>query len=309
MTITTRSYELDADFEGVSDFLYSLYEPYNRDGNCFQPIWEYAYTHPFTDPGLMHNVRIWEDDGAMIGLAFFETELVDTFFCVHSDYPDIKADMMLYAQSHLTGLTRAGDTLSRVYLSEFDQIFLQTAKSMGYVRRPLRDRHMYCFDIPDPFPEIDLPPGFSLTDMEETYDLYKMDRVLWRGFDHPGEPPENGVEDRKRMQSGPHYRKDLAVVVQAPNGDFAAFSGLWYDHVNRFAYVEPVATDPDYRRLGIGKSAVMEGIRRCAQLGATVAYVWSDQEFYKAMGFWKAHSHLCLQRVITSAQVTEERSF
>ena len=44
---------------------------------------------------------------------------------------------------------------------------------------------------------------------------------------------------------------------------------------------------PDFRRMGLGKAAVWEGIRRCALLGATVAYVGSDQAFYKAIGFTK----------------------
>ena len=48
------------------------------------------------------------------------------------------------------------------------------------------------------------------------------------------------------MQSGPHFRKDLTIVVEAPNGEFVSYCGMWYDAVNRFGYVEPVATDPDY---------------------------------------------------------------
>jgi predicted N-acetyltransferase YhbS len=32
---------------------------------------------------------------------------------------------------------------------------------------------------------------------------------------------------------------------------------------------------------------VLEGVRRCGQLGATAAYVGSDQPFYQALGFRK----------------------
>lgn len=76
-----------------------------------------------------------------------------------------------------------------------------------------------------------------------------------------------------------------------------AFSGLWFEPVNKFGYVEPVATDPDYRRLGLGRAAVLEGIRRCGEFGATVAYVGLDQPFYFALGsrklspqnYWSKH--------------------
>ncbi len=79
----------------------------------------------------------------------------------------------------------------------------------------------------------------------------------------------------------------------APDGSFVAFSGTWHEKINHFAYVEPVATDPDYRRMGLGKAAVLEGIRRCAAEGGTVAYVGSYQEFYQAIGFRKAFVNQC----------------
>jgi predicted N-acetyltransferase YhbS len=87
------------------------------------------------------------------------------------------------------------------------------------------------------------------------------------------------------MQSGPNFRKDLTIVVESPAGDFVSFCGLWYEPVNRYAYVEPLATDPDYRRMGLARAAVWEGVRRCLELGAKEVFVGSDQEFCKAIGF------------------------
>jgi predicted N-acetyltransferase YhbS len=68
---------------------------------------------------------------------------------------------------------------------------------------------------------------------------------------------------------------------------------MWYESVNQYAYVEPVATDPDYRRMGLGKAAVLEGIRRCGELGATVAYVGNDLLFYQSIGFKKVYTGEC----------------
>ena len=86
---------------------------------------------------------------------------------------------------------------------------------------------------------------------------------------------------------------NLKIVVAAPDGNFAAFCGMFYQPTHRYAYVEPVATDPDYRRLGLGKAAVLEGIRRCADLGATTAYVGSDLPFYLAIGFKVIYTSDC----------------
>jgi predicted N-acetyltransferase YhbS len=95
------------------------------------------------------------------------------------------------------------------------------------------------------------------------------------------------------MFDTPKARRDLKIAVAAPNGDFVAFCGMFYEPTGRFAYVEPVATDPDYRRLRLGKAAVLEGIRRCGVLGATVSYVGSDQPFYRAIGFRKVYDSEC----------------
>jgi predicted N-acetyltransferase YhbS len=147
--------------------------------------------------------------------------------------------------------------------------------------------------IPTPFPPIRLPEGFHLQSLADENDLRKVHRVLHRGFDHPGEPPEDGLGGRRKMQSGPHFRHDLTIVAVAPDGDYVAFCGMWIDAANRLAYVEPVATDPDYRRRGLGSAVVLEGIRRCGQEGATVAYVGSEMPFYRSLGFRRLYTSEC----------------
>ena len=141
---------------------------------------------------------------------------------------------------------------------------------------------------------MDLPEN----DLQDDNNVLKIDRVLWRGFDHEGEPPQDSPEDRKKVQSAPNFRKDLNIVVEAPDGHFVSYSGTWFEGTNRIAYVEPVATDPDYRRRGLGRAAVLEGIRRCGELGATVAYVGSDLAFYMAIGFTKIHASQCWTRYL-----------
>jgi hypothetical protein len=45
--------------------------------------------------------------------------------------------------------------------------------------------------------------------------------------------------------------------------------------------------------MGLGRAAILEGIRRCGVLGATVAYFGSAQEFYRAIGFTKRFDRRC----------------
>jgi predicted N-acetyltransferase YhbS len=287
MAVRLRHYDSEADFTAISDFLTRHYQPGNRDGNWFQPIWEYAYTHPWFDESALGQIGIWEDGGEVVGVATYESRLGEAFFNTHPAYAHLKREMLAYAEENLCRTREDGGRYLKVYVNDFDTAFEAVVAARGYQLDPPSHRPMSRFVIPAPFPPIRLPEGFCLRSLADENDLRKVHRVLYRGFNHPGEPPADGIEGRKRMQSGPHFRRDLTIVVRAPSGDYVSYCGMWYDQANRVGYVEPVATDPDYRRRGLGRAAVLEGIRRCGQLGATVAYVGSDQPFYLAIGFRK----------------------
>lgn len=282
-----------ADFAAISRFLTGLYRPGNRDGNWLQPVWEYAYTHPWFDESALGEIGIWEDGGDIVGVATYELRLGEAFFHAHHDYAHLKPDMLAYAEMHLPSRDEEGRRSLKAFVPDVDGAFSEVVAARGYRLEPNSRRPMSQFVIPSPFPPISLPTGFRLTSLAEHNDLRQMSRVLHRGFNHPGEPPADAIEGCRKMQSGPNFRKDLAVVVEAPTGEFVAYCGMWFDHANRFGYVEPVATDPDYRRRGLGRAAVLEGIRRCGELGATVAYVATDMPFYLSFGFGKLFDVNC----------------
>jgi len=293
MTIRTRRYDHPRDFERVSDFLIQHYQPGHRDGNWLQPAWEYMHNHPALDESALDRIGIWEDGGEIVAVVHYESALGEAFFQLKPDYAQLKPEMLDYAEGQLYGLSRTGRRYVHAYIHGPDLGFAALARSRGYQRAPQHDRPLSRFIIPDPFPEIVLPDGYRLKSLQQDNDMVEIDRVLWRGFDHAGESPPENIEERRKVQSAPNFRKDLNIVVEAPGGYFVSYSGTWFESTNRYAYVEPVATDPDYRRRGFARAAVLEGIRRCAELGATVAYVGSDLAFYIAIGFEKIHTSQC----------------
>lgn len=295
MTPTLRSY-VPTDFGRVSQFLIEHFLPGNRDGNWLQPEWEYMHTHPNLDESALARIGVWQQDGAIVGVANYETTLGEAFFQVHPEHAGLKPAMLEYAEARLCETLPDGGRRLRAYINDFDQDFSRLVEARGYAvaedcRRPLSGLR-----IPSSFPQSDLPPGFRLKSLADDNDIAKVHRVLWRGFNHEGEPPDEGLEGRRKMQSGPNFRKDLTIVVEAPSGDFATFCGLWFQPVNQFAYVEPVATDPAYRRMGLAQAGLWEGLRRCAALGATEAFVGSEQPLYLALGFTRLHDTVCWER-------------
>jgi len=298
MGLILRAYQSPGDYQRVSDFLTQHYLPGNADGNWIAPAWEYMHYHPALNSDVLDRIGIWEEDGKIVAVAHYEWRLGEAFFEVDPAYRAMRYEMLQYAEEALAGETPEGGKTLRVYVNDNDPDFQALVRSRGYQIDLNETRPMYRFDIPDPFPPIAVAEGFRLKSLADECDWAKVHRVMWRGFNHPGEPPagEEELESRRKMFDTPSARRDLKIVTQAPDGNFASFCGMFYEPVRRFAYVEPVATDQAYRRLGLGKAAVLEGIRRCGQLGVTVAYVGSDQAFYQAIGFKKVYDSQCWEK-------------
>jgi len=294
--ITRRSYEGQNDYWAISAFLKRHHQPVNADGNWLEPIWEYMHGHPALDETALRKIRIWEDGGEIIAVVNYESGLGEAFFQFHPAYRHLREEMLDYSEQNLFGISKEdGRRYLHVYVSDFDQEFQALVQGRGYQKKADWNRPLYRFDISQPFPEILLPPGYSLKSLADEPDWSKVHQVMYQGFNHGpvGEITPEDREMRRKMFDTVTASLDLKIVAAAPNGDFAAICGMFYDAGNCYGYVEPVATDPAYRRLGLGKAAVLEGIRRCGKLGATVAYVGSDQAFYQAIGFKKVYDEEC----------------
>jgi GNAT superfamily N-acetyltransferase len=303
MSITFRHYTHPADYKLIDDFLIQHHQPGNQDGNWVEPAWEYMHFHPSLDSVSLGKIGIWEDAGEIVAVAHYEWHLGEAFFQFHPAYRLLRKEMLDYAEVTLSGLSKKdGRKYLCAYVNDNDDEFNSLVKARGYEKDAESAHPMSQFVIPNPFPQITLPEGFRLKSLADDCDWGKVNRVLWRGFDHQGEPPASveDLESRRKMFDTPNARRDLKVVVESPEGEFIAFCGMFFEPTGEYAYVEPVATDPAYRRMGLGKAAVLEGIRRCAALGAMVAYVGSNEEFYQAIGFTKVYTSECWVKYLES---------
>ncbi|MCK4719686.1 GNAT family N-acetyltransferase [bacterium] len=283
MQASIRQYNHASDYEKVGDFLIRTYRTEGGHINWLQPRWEYMHYHPYIKKLDLNLIGVWEANGEIVGVVHPEHGLGTAYFEIDPNFADLKTEMLKYAEEHLNALNEGVRQL-RVYINDNDDDFQAVASEIGYVKSD-RCEPMSQIVLPGSNPTVSLPDGFRLISLAEENDLRKIDRVMWRGFNHGDEPPEGGIKDRKFMQSAPNFREDLNIVVEAPDGNFVSYCGMWFEPVNKIAYVEPVATDPDYRRMGLASIAVVEGVRRCGELGATAAYVGSDMPVYLSMGF------------------------
>jgi GNAT superfamily N-acetyltransferase len=97
------------------------------------------------------------------------------------------------------------------------------------------------------------------------------------------------------VMESPGYDPVRELVIQAPDGTFAAFCVIWFDHFNRTGLFEPVGTHKDHRRRGFGRNIMMYGLQKMAAAGmkyATVAHFGDNEaarRLYQACGFEPWH--------------------
>lgn len=288
--ITVRKYQWPEDFDLVGDFLKANLGDPHQSSNWTQARWEYMHYHPAVDSDTLGLNGIWEDDGDIVAVVHVELDKGDVYLQVKEGYEHLKGAMLDYAEEHLSIEKKNGKYRLRVFVNDFDEDLQSLLKQRGYgIKYPIAEAESTMV-LPDTIELPSLPEGYAIQSLEDENNLEKVDRLMWRGFNHEGEPPKGSIDGRKLMQSAPNFDKSLNIYVRDNEGQYCAYAGMWYDDVNKLCYVEPVCTDPDFRRKGLGRLAVLEGIRRCQSKGAIVAKVGSRQAFYKAMGFKEVYS-------------------
>jgi N-acetylglutamate synthase-like GNAT family acetyltransferase len=284
MAIVFRNYTSEFgftdDYNKVRDFLVRINKDKVVTPNFLWGRWEWMFSLSYMDKSALSKIGIWEDDNKMVALITYEDASDYAFFCVDPEFKHLKNDMLIYAKNHLVK-----DGRLHVIIDDNDRDFQKIAIEHGF--RPTQDKQ--CTAMIDIVERMgyQLPEGFSMKSLDEECDLYKFNRCLYRGFNHGDDVPVSDeiILERRNSVSGPHLKRNLNIVVVAPNGDYASYCGIWYDESTKHALVEPVCTDPGYRMMGCGKAAVLEAVIRCGKLGAKQAYVGSSQQFYYNIGF------------------------
>jgi GNAT superfamily N-acetyltransferase len=291
-----RRYRGHEDFLLIRDFLKTNLYAFGKPVNWGIERWNWGRYHPSVywadDPArtaacIAHfegAVGIWENGrGDIMGVANTEAPVPndEAFFQRSPGCDFLLEDMLDYAESALVDPVKKN---LQVAIYEHDSALLALAAKRGYRKDPDSGNHWAEYTI-GPTPALSMPEGFAVSSMAEGGNVAERCKVQGLGFNHPDPTVWNKPAEYREVQKAPDYRADLDLFTIAPNGEYASCCIVWYDDVNRTAFFEPVCTDARYRRRGLGRAVMMEGIRRVARLGAVRAFVNSSQEFYRCVGF------------------------
>jgi mycothiol synthase len=307
MMATVRKYEPEGDFVRIRDFLARFYAAFGGPFNWGIERWNYARyfvapmlgacgTEDGTPKGSLRAIRFWEDhvaiwedeDGHIVGVANIEhpdpehPAFGEIFVQRHPEHHVLLDDMLAYAEQHFVDPKK-----NRVYLWVYDDDaeLREAVDRRGYVKNAKVSSSHLEYPIGE-LPQPNLPSGYVLRTMAEETDIERRREVFGRSFHHEDPREWPSAFSYRELQTAPDYRHENDLVVVASDGTYVACCIVWYDEVNRVGHFEPVGTRPEYRRRGLGREVVFEGLRRLKALGATrVSMTGGFDPFYEAIGF------------------------
>jgi hypothetical protein len=277
---------LHEDFFAVRDFLVASVKNYDIPLNWFIDRWNFV-----SEVGRIMNclsrdewashIGLWVDEGGRIlAMANEEEGKGDVFFQFASPalaQGSLIEEMLAFAEDKLAfkGSFRLRAPFSIIAEMARARGYAKTDWSEPRARKPL-----------DKLESAGLPEGYRFA---APFEMSPRGRALAhsRAFGYAGETGLRGktVEAFASVSGLPDWRSELDVGVIGPEGDIVAFACVWLDAANELCILEPVGTVPEHRKRGLAHAAISLGLFRAREAGAKNAWVGSDQEFYKAIGF------------------------
>lgn len=157
---------------------------------------------------------------------------------------------------------------------------------------------------------VQIPSGYNFRPMNDGEETQRIaaHRQAWKPIDLPfTEDSVSGIDPNgesrfdasalESMQSASLYRRDLDLVIEAPDGSLAGCCTVWLDAATGWAELEPLGIVPEHRNRGLSKSLALDACRRVGELGghsvfincAPLPYYRAPWDAYLKAGFRPMH--------------------
>jgi GNAT superfamily N-acetyltransferase len=287
MDYTQRLYKDEADYAAMRKLIaasYKLAAPHSYMLLGDLDWWRALLGEPET---FLPKVPLWFAGGTLVGFLWPGEGNGDIM--LHPEHRAAERLMLEYAEQHVRRPAEDGSSSLMLVSLESDTSRNQLLEEHGFIRSN-NFLASHIIDLAEPKPVPQLPADFTLRDMRSPLSETELEaRVdVHRAAFHPSKLT---LSKYLAARNSPTYHPELDLVAVAPNGEFAAYTIVWFDEENHTALFEPVGCHPDYQRRGLGRALLYEAMRRLRELGATRAHVGSWLEdspgamLYRAAGF------------------------
>jgi ribosomal protein S18 acetylase RimI-like enzyme len=279
------------DYNKIIEFLRDMYRQ-NGNQYCWLPQkWEYAefnvnplYISRGWDDWNKYT-RIWEENNKIVAIAHKECAF-DVFLEIRPGYENLAAEMLDHLENVVPTINKDQNKELTVFAADSKSWLCDILVKRNYTKSS-----ECCFEnyylLTDNFIPT-LPEGYHIvdgTDIKNQQDRFKCCHL---GF-CPNDEPDNIPKLDFTMENAPLFNPKLEIMTQNDEGELCSFCVIWFDPEINIGMVEPVCTRDHFRRKGLGKQMLIEGLRRLKDMGAKIAYVESygdnRRAFYNSIGF------------------------
>jgi GNAT superfamily N-acetyltransferase len=289
----TKQFQILSDAGLAWELMTDVFSPDACNGP-FAPFFEYALNSSWLNKDYLHLNRFWLDGDRPVAFVFYENPASQLRFALRPGYEHLAEEMIAYAESAFPDLEEPRE----LALYAGQSALIRAAEKRGWhltVEEPWR-----IFDFGGGRLDFALPKGYRFVP-SDSVDPLKAAICLWEGFNSEelgpfqgwDVPTQNGGRSpyelyrevlKSTVSPPPHATYEDQVIIADRNGRYVCFSGMWWVEKNRLAYMEPLCTVPDCRRLGLAAAALAEHDRRLRPRGA-VMMTGGGNMFYEKIGF------------------------
>lgn len=267
--------------------------------------WDFFMILCHLDP--MRHIRLWHDGGGrLVGYAVLgEDPLLDWQVLPEYRWRGIEDAALAWAEACLADRRReeperwGGPLGCGARQDDGRRIDFLEGHGFGY-RGESAEVDMIR-SLEGPLPEAIVPAGWEvrgLAGVEEVPARAAAHREVW----HPWTVGDVTDAQYRTLMDLPGYDREFDVVAVASSGAVAAYVNCWLDPLNRIGDFGPVGARPAFRRQGLTRAVLVEGMRRLQAAGMDRVCVstrlanTATRSLYDSVGFAEANRYLAFVR-------------
>lgn len=306
MSLTSRMYTSADDLELMKDLLRAAKREYPYSGIHIGDLDWWVFYDPSGVP-LQDKVRLWFDGEQLAAWMWSNLHHSDYELFIHPAYrgtPQQDAVLMQTIDALSTRIRqqpREDDSKPQItgYPNEDETAHIALLERLGFSRSEYLIN--FAQDIRGTLPAPVLPDGFTFLERMRPEDAEQRALAHKDAF----QPHSKMTPDYYRaFMNAPGYDPELDIVAAAPDGTIVSYAMGWIDADNRLSVFEPVGTRYEFHRRGLGKAALLEGLRRLQSRGVETALVSCKADkpgnviFYQSAGFQICNRVLAFTKIL-----------
>lgn len=301
MTIYQRPINGTDDLHAITDLVNQFHEDYLHVTDLPYRLSSWAMDYP-------ENSQLWFDDDKLLGWAIMQTPFWSIDYAYHSDHSELHPQILTWADERAKAIV---DTPSghpcwfiNVFTTQTDRMTdLEAAgfASQADVGDNSWTKVLFLCPSKDVPAESELPDGFTIRPLAGESEVQAYVDLHQAVF----QSKNMNLEWRQRTLQQQAYNPDVDLVAVAPDGTLAAFCICWLNTNSAgeiTGQIEPLGVSEDFRKLGLGRTILTQGMRQLAANGARSICVETDNyrdeayALYESVGFRVEHDVLVYRK-------------